>query len=277
VFSSNWRASLCVIAIGLAGLAVPAAAAAEEACNKTSAEVTSGEVVSPTVALQSSGTADPINMGALKGTGITDVTVSASPALPKSVTPGQITLDVPKRFTRNGTNLNTAYLPAPTFSTPRILEHGKLIAFSLCLDADNIDAGSYIGQVIVGGPEGVQPATVTVTLNAKDQTMFRVGIVLAVLVAFALLLMRGIKVNYDKTEGDTQGNFMNSLKATAKDVIGFWLPTVVAIGAAVIAMLTVYDGAPSWGADQTASLIALGGTAITAAGAGTFLSSLSNS
>jgi hypothetical protein len=254
-----------------------AAAAADETCNGTSSEATAGKAVDPPVTLQSSGTADPINMGALHGTAITDITVTASPALPKDVTPGQITLDVPKRFTRNGANLNTAYLPSPTFSTPRILEHGKLIAFSLCLNADNIDPGSYIGQVIVGGPEGVQPATVTITLNAKDQELFRVGIGLAILLAFVLLLMRGIKVNYDKTTGDTASNFINSLKATLKDVIGFWLPTVVAIGAAVVAMLTVYDGAPSWGADQTASLIALGGTAITAAGAGTFLSSLSKS
>jgi hypothetical protein len=42
-------------------------------------------------------------------------------------------------------------------------------------------------------------------------------------------------------------------------------------------MLQVYDANPSWGADTIASLLALGGTALAAAGVGTFLSSLRGS
>ena len=137
-------------------------------------------------------------MGGLRGTGTTDITVSASPALPPGVTPEEITLDIPKRFARSGPGLPSAYLPNPTFSLPRILEHGTLVAFTLCVNASSISAGSYVGQVIVGGPAGVQPATVAVSLNAKDEVEFLVGLFLAAVVALWLLLMRGLKVNYDK-------------------------------------------------------------------------------
>jgi hypothetical protein len=215
-------------------------------------------------------------MGALRGVGETDITVSASPALPKTVTPTDITLDVPRRFDRSGTGLSTAYLAEPTFSTPRILAQGKLVAFTLCEDASDISAGSYVGQVIVGGPPGVQPATVAVTLNAKNETLFRWGIGLAALLAFALLFLRGVKVNFDKLEG-SEKTAKNAAIATVKDYLGFWAPTLIGVGGAVAAMLGVYDADVSWGADTVSSLVALGGTAISAAGLGTFLSSLSGS
>jgi hypothetical protein len=217
-----------------------------------------------------------MNMGSLRGIGTTDITVSAAPALPKTVTPQDITLDVPKRFGRNGTGLSTAYLPEPTFSTPRILEQGKLVAFTLCEDVSNVSAGSYVGQIIVGGPPGVEPATVAVTLNAKDAWLFDVGLGLAIILAFALLFLRGVKVNVDKPAvGATPPG--RAAVATLKDPLGFWAPTAIAIGAAVAAMLQVYDANASWGADTVASLLALGGTAIAAAGLGTFLSSLRGS
>jgi hypothetical protein len=218
-------------------------------------------------------------MGGLRGTGQTDITVSASPPLPAGVTPREISLQVPKRFARIQTGLSTGYLPYPTFSSPRILEGGKLIAFTLCVDASHISAGSYVGQVIVGGPPGVQPATVAITLNARDEGAFRLGIILALILAFLMLLLRGIKVNYQQPPANaTMGTRLDKVGkaalATATDPLGFWAPSLIALGAAFAAMLQVYDSNVSWGADTIASLLALGGTAIAAAGVGTFLSSL---
>jgi hypothetical protein len=229
--------------------------------------------VKPTVALSSSGPAEPMNMGGLRGTGTTDIAIAASPALPSTVTSEDITVDIPKRFARTGPGLTTQYLPEPVFSPPRILQHGTLIAFTLCVDASHVDAGSYVGQVIVGGPTGVQPATIAVTLNAKDEVKFIVGLVLAGLIAVLLLFLRSVKVHMEKLDASKQ-TLKNAIGPTLKDALGFWAPTIIAVGAALVAMFQIYDSNVSWGADTTSSLIALGGTAISAAGLGTFLSSL---
>src|SRR6202035_4045763 len=164
--------------------------------------------------------------------------------------------------------------PEPEFSKPRILQHGTLIAFTLCVDASHTDAGSYVGQVIVGGPKGVQPATVAVTLNAKDESKFIVGIVLAGLLALLLLFIRGVKVRMEKPGTPEQPavdsqpaipaqpalTLSQAALATGLDIIGFWVPTPFAVAAALVAIFQVYDANPSWGADATSSLIALGGT-----------------
>jgi hypothetical protein len=217
-----------------------------------------------------------MNMGGLKGTATTDITVAASPALPDSVTPQDITLDVPKRFVRNSTGAGTSYLPAPTFSTPRILEHGALIAFTLCVDASHIAAGSYVGQVIVGGPPGVQSATVAVSLNAKNATLFIVGLILASLISLAALVYAAVKAAYG-AQPDDQRSWTQAWRSTVKNGFGFWIPTVVAIGAAIGAMLQIYDGNVAWGADEISSVVGLLGSAIAATGVGVFLSSLKGS
>lgn len=274
----------CIVVVGLCGLSTSIAGAAsnDQVCHRPSGSTATGTHVTPEVALASPAPADPMNMGSLRGVGETDITVSASPALPKTVTPRDITLAVPKRFERSGTGLSTAYLAEPTFSRPRILAQGKLIAFTLCEDASDINAGSYVGQVIVGGPPGVQSATVAITLNAKNESFFRWGIGLAALLAFGLLFLRGFKVNFDtrKSDDTLQAAEKTPTKAaavTVKDYLGFWAPTLIGVGGAIAAMLSVYDADVSWGADTVSSGLALGGTAISAAGLGTFLSSLKGS
>jgi len=292
----RWTIATVWVATWLALIAPTAVARAEKSCPAPTPALrvnpasppAEGAEIKPTVAFSSSGPAEPINMGGLRGTGTTDIAVAASPALPASVTSADITVDIPKRFARNGPGLTTQYLPEPEFSKPRVLQHGTLIAFTLCVDASHTDAGSYVGQVIVGGPKGVQPATVAITLNAKDETKFIVGIILAGLLALILLFIRGVKVRMEKPAIPAQPatatqpakpaqpalTLGTALLATGGDILGFWVPTIFAVAAALAAMFQVYDANPSWGADATSSLIALGGTAISAAGLGTFLSSL---
>jgi hypothetical protein len=265
---------VCLVVFGSALLAP--VVNAEPACNQSVGLSSTTMKLKHSVALQSGGAANPMNMGGLRGTGMTDITVTASPALPETVKPEDITIDVPQRFARTGSGLSTSYLPEPTFSLPRILEHGKLVAFTLCVDANQIGAGTYVGQVIVGGPLGVQPATVAITLNAKDETEFIIGLIGAILVAFALMLLRGMKLNHVQVGGN-QRTFPEALQVTLKEYMGFWGATIIGIGAAVAAMLQVYDSNVSWGADSISSLLALGGTAISAAGLGTFISSLRGS
>jgi hypothetical protein len=218
-------------------------------------------------------------MSNTKGIGETDIVVGASPALPPTVRSKQITLTVPKRFERSGSNMTSQYLPAPKFSSPRVLENGKLVAFTLCVNVSGAEAGSYLGQVIVGGPKGVQPATIAITVNAKNQTLFYVGVLFAAGVALLLLFFQAAKKKWDGLlgpEGESP-KFGDVMKATLKDVWGFWVPTLIAVVAAVVAVFQVWDGTAAWGADTGASLIALGGTTLSAIGIGGFLTSIRGS
>jgi hypothetical protein len=70
---------------------------------------------------------------------------------------------------------------------------------------------------------------------------------------------------------------LRALGAALADPFGFWAPTLIALAAALAAMTQVYGTDVAWGGDALSSLIALAGTAITAAGLGTFISSLKGS
>jgi len=261
------------------GAALPAAQAqAEPRCTRQVEPPGSTGTVEPQVSFETDGPANPMNMGGLRGTGMTDIAVTATPPLPESITSQDITVAVPQRFARSGTGLSSSYLPDPTFTPPQILEHGKLVAFTLCVDASRVEAGSYVGQVIVGGPRGVQPTTIAITLNAKNEGAFIIGLVIALVIAALLMLARGMSSNYVKPTSRgfklAFASALNALEETATEWFGFWTSAVIGIVAAGVAMLQVYDSNPSWGADTISSLIALGGTAISAAGVGTFVSSM---
>jgi hypothetical protein len=145
-----------------------------------------------------------------------------------------------------------------------------VVAFTLCENASHISAGSYVGQVLVEGPDGVQSATVAITLNAKNSVWFNRALGAALLLAFLILSLRGAQALYKPKKV----GFFRALWRTWKDPFGFWIPTIVALGAAGVAAYQVYDGNPSWGADTGASVIALISTSFAAAGVGTFLSSI---
>jgi hypothetical protein len=262
----------CCVAVAICAAVPVAQANAEPTCSRSVEPPPSTAKTKP-ISLEADGPANPMNMGGLRGTGMTDIAVTATPPLPASVTSADITIALPQRFARSGSGLTSSYLPEPTFSPPRILEHGKVIAFTLCIDADQVEAGSYVGQVIVGGPEGIQPATIAITLNAKDEKEFVLGTIGAIVIAFVLMLLRGVSGNYDK-QGNEAKDIGKAFHETLTEYFGFWTATVIGVGAAFVAMLQVYDSNASWGADTISSLIALGGTTIAAAGVGTFVSSI---
>lgn len=215
-----------------------------------------------------------MNLGGNDDTGSVDITVTASPALPRRVTSDQITIEMPQRPKRIGEKLETEFIDDLAFSAPRIIQRGKLVAFSYCVDGSGIEAGTYVGQLIVGGPEGVEPATLAVTVNRKDGVWFWIGWVGAGLLAFALLALRDVTSKSKSEQGSKKWN--KALRKTLRDYGGFWGPTVIGVGAALAAMYQVYAGDVSWGADPLSSILALAGTAISAAGLGTFISSVSS-
>jgi hypothetical protein len=253
-------------------------------CNRDTATSSTGQSPEPAPAgsdvksppsLESTGPADPINVAWHTGTPSTDIVLTASPSLPANITPAQITIEVPARFRRTGTNTPTQFLPDPTFSAPRILESRKLISFRLCFKRADIHPGSYIGQVVVSAP-GIQPTTVAVSLNDKRVLWFWGAGVLAVLIAFALLLFQGA-VSVYKGQAASKKSVKKALKEPLKDFFGFWAPSVVAIVAAGVAMYQIYAADPAWGADKGTALIALVGSAVAAAGLGTLLAGFKKS
>jgi hypothetical protein len=88
-----------------------------------------------------------------------------------------------------------------------------------------------------------------------------------------LLLFRAVKLGQDAAKGK-KPEWQTLTVKYLTDPTNFWGPTLIAIGAAVGAMLQVYDGDVAWGADFLSAALALAGTALSAAGLGTFLSSI---
>jgi hypothetical protein len=211
----------------------------------------------------------PVNLG---GDDSLDIVVNAEPPLPASVTPDQISLNSPTRPRRTNDNLATVYLDRPTFTEPQISNHGGAITFTACIADTSVDAGTYTGQVIVGGPEGVQASGVTITVNDKNATMFWVGFALALLIGALLSCLRAAKAEKDKQRGEVRGPWKAAFKAALRDR---WLivSTVFALAAAAAGMLKIYLDDPAWGADWIGGVIALFGTMLSVTGLSTFASS----
>jgi hypothetical protein len=208
---------------------------------------------------------EPINLG---GEDFEQVVVKASPPLGENVKPGQIVLYSPKSPRRSGSTLETEHLEMPTFSEPEIFE-GERITFSVCVGDKSVDAGTYTGQVLVGGPKGVKGTAVTLTVNEKDESLFWIGVIIGLAGAVILSYLRAWKAAKDKLgDGGTWGTAWSN---TWKDP---WL-LVITIGAVIVAyigMQKIYANDPAWGAEKTGAVIALLGAMGSATGLSSFFS-----
>jgi hypothetical protein len=237
------------LALG-AVVATPAvAAAAEPECTRRAGEFTPAPALKTPVALTLDPDAQVVNFGGGRDQQEVDVVANMKPALPQSITPEQIDIDVPRRLRRVGDALTTVSARRPTFSLPRLNPARTRMAFVACVPGEGLEAGSYVGLVTIEGPEGVGPASLALTANAKDGGLFWLGSLVALVVAAILLV-------YKETQ-----------KTTTKWTPGFWLlefaiPLAVAFGA----MYTAYSQTAAWGSDGIASVITLVGTAFAAAG-----------
>ena len=137
-----------------------------------------------------------------------------------------------------------------------------MLAFTICVDGEKLDPGNYSGQVSVSGPEGLDATAVTITANAKDRSAFVWGLVLAVIAALALLFYKAVNERKDAAPDSSWGTAWNQTLRSPE----FLIQTFIALVGAVLAMLAIYSQDPGWGADPIPSLIALGGTALAAAG-----------
>ena len=218
-------------------------------CTRRAGEFTPAPAIKTPIALTPDPDAQVVNFGGGRDQHEVDVVVNMKPALPQSVTPEQIDIDVPRRLRRVGDTLTTVSARRPTFTVPRFNPARSRMAFVACVPGEGLDAGSYAGLVTIEGPEGVGPTNFALTANAKDGLLFWVGSLVALVFAAILLL-------YKETQ-----------KTTEKWTTGFWLlEFFVPLGLAFGAMYTAYSQSTSWGSDGIASVIALVGTAFAAAG-----------
>jgi len=187
------------------------------------------------------------NFDAKRGTkDIKDVRINSDKRLPDSITPSQLNFE--SLIQRSEDKLESVDFPDPTFTDPRISADRKHLVFTICLNANGMDAGKYVGNVAVNGPDGLGEARVGITANLKVNFLIWFGLTI-----IAILFAGGALVWKARSAG------------TATDG-GWWFKTVAALVVAFGALSVAYSNDPAWGAGLFNSAIALVGTALASIG-----------
>lgn len=184
---------------------------------------------------------------------------------------------------RLGETTDSASFPEPTFSDLSISRNHKTIRFRVCLDpASGLNAGKYLGTISLEGPPGVDTTTVTITANAKDGRVFKISAVVALFLAFLVLLYKAANDERARRKAEAEAitdaakkeaaltkaqKYLSAALKTLKDPA--WLvPTLFVLGSAFGALWVAYDTNPSWGeAGIVTSAFAIVGAAFAAIGA----------
>jgi hypothetical protein len=251
------------LALALLGGSALAQVGDEPDCTRTSSSTPPvvGAPLDRAVRLTSDPASEVVNFGSGRGQQSFDVVVTVEPPLPPQVRADQIALDAPRRFQRVSDRLDSARLPPPTFTEPRITTpQGDEITFTVCLRGADVRAGRYTGQVRVGGPLGVSRGSTVVTVNVKAKIGWFVGGVAVALLAAALLLF------LQEWQSDKQTRFGR----------GFWIQSGIGLALAFGALYAVWNANPTWGDDGLTATLALIGTAVSAAGLRSFIDTLAS-
>jgi heme exporter protein D len=192
---------------------------------------------------------------------------------------------VAEQFANSSETGDTVTFGEPSFSRPEVSGNGKRVTFTMCVDAPNdLPAGKYTTSVLLEGPPSVEPAVMTVTLNARDGgKFFWLSVATALIAGFVLLyksagerrnlLIAEAKKLPDATQREAAlakaQKWRCRLWECMKD-LGWWVPTLAAVGGAFTALYAAYSANPAWGeGGVVASAIALIGTGLAAVGAKT--------
>ena len=280
------------------GCASPApAVAASPNCTRQSGQGSPGAALETPVKLEPDLPGQVVNFGGTRGTQFVDVVLTATPALPASLTPDQIRIDVLRRFLRTSNNLRTTAAPLPTFTEPEIAPTRDRVTFTVCLSGSGLPAGSYVGNVTVDGPKGFGPASISITENAANATLALAGGAGSLIAAFAFLLLRGAA----SRQAAAQTAHAQSVAAAAEannqqqldqlhqqppkprlsqyfgevvSDLNWWITTIVALGLATGTIIGLYFANPAWGASTWGSIAALVGPVFSAVGVQSVITSL---
>jgi hypothetical protein len=271
----RWVLVAALLVLAVVAIPTASAPAGENPCPQAANQpAVDGPVVKPEIGLESTTTGEVLNFDGTRGIKSLDVVIGASRAIPRSITAKQLEIDSPKRFKRVSDKLESTTLRLPTFSKPQFIEHRNKIRFRACFDTTDAPAGIYTGQIIVSGPPGFGPVTVSPAINAKDGCSFWRDLTIALLIAFVFLLLRAAKEEREKS-GD-KIRWRDAAKTNLKNPL-FVVSTTVALATAFIAMHAIYAADPAWGADPWAALFAICGAGFSAAGIGSLISTFSPS
>jgi hypothetical protein len=194
-----------------------------------------------------------------------DVVLTATPALP-TADPGQIDI-TPSRVVR--TDNHEAFKKGLTFSRPTIKAGGKKILFRVCADPEGIQAGTYNGVIDVDAAGDVTGTSLLVSVTARSQFWFGVGLWVVFGVILAGLTLKSI------------ADYQRALRGTDDKKFVWWravtyvwrgedlriLSTLIGIVTALISYSILYNGDHTWGTDAWKSLLAAAQGAFAAIGA----------
>ncbi len=218
-----------------------------------------------------------INFGGARGWQFMDVVVDTSRPVEVSLL-RRLALDAPRRFLREGASLATVSTPRPKFSSPKLIS-ARRIAFTVCVDGTRLPPGQYTGVVSLQGPAGFQPVDVGMTVNAKSASLFGWTLGGALIVSFALLVLKGAA---DRRDRDVREKVRDpKITASSEDIRGrdsevltdpgWWLTTIVALGLGAAAGYAVYAGNTAWGDEPLGAVISVAGAVFAPAGVRTAL------
>ena len=246
--------------------------------------------------------AEIVNFGGNRGWKFVDVVLKATPALPKRLKSEQIGLQILRRFYRQSPTLETVAAPRARFTKPHISRTRDRITFTVCLNGSGLEAGSYLGNVLVEGPRGLAQTNVSITENAKNRDLAVWGAVVALIAAFAFLVLRGAAsrqatatenhrreldqaltddtdagrkraAELRKPENVPKPRIRSYIRDVFKD-LNWIVTTAVALAVAAGTIIGLYSANPAWGADKIASFAALVGPTFSAVGVQSVVTSL---
>lgn len=194
--------------------------------------------------------AEVINFDDARGIQLLDLVILSNRRIPHSIRPKDITVGAPRRFARVSGTLESTHLPRPKAYRTRISPNRREITTSVCFRGHGVSAGTYTGQLRVGGPRGIVPASIATTVNFKARmAVFAAALLVALAVAALLLWFREYTSNSRGKPGWT-----------------YALSILVPLATAATAMIAIYAQDPAWGADVLTAGLSLIGTGLAAAG-----------
>lgn len=211
-----------------------------------------------------------VNFGGGRGKKEIDFVFKSERKIPNSVLPTQLAFDIPRRWRRTDSTLETVLFPKARYTEPVIKQNRHLITFTACIDSADLPAGSFIGTMTLSGPNGLEPATVNVAVNMRDGGRFRLGLTVALLAALGLMVFqRARELKEEAKQANTELRWVPALGRTFN--FGFVVESLIGLTTGALAAGGVYAQDVAWGDDTFPSLVSLAGTTLAAAGVQSFI------
>ena len=230
-----------------------------EACPRSSGDAQPAQALDEAIKLSPKPKQEQalVNFGTDRGRKAVTYIFFADKPLPTSITPATLEM-IADPMLRSSDTLETADFPRPSFSEPRIQANRSRIEIDACLNPAGVDAGKYTTTITLGGPVGINSATVGLTANLKSGS-FWIMLLVTLVIALGLLIVQQL--------------LGHSPRRNLKDA-RFWVATTISLAGATIIMWKIWDADPTWGANSIGAFVALSGAAFAAIGAQSITKSL---